>query len=75
MKAAVIIVSLLLSAWTFYLSLFWGWASGTGPADQPGLKTSSNAALAVSFILFWSAVAVWGIPLWNRRKSKKPEAQ
>jgi hypothetical protein len=48
-----------LSFIAFYYSLFWGWASGTGTHDNLALKRASNIALAVSFVSFWGAIAVW----------------
>jgi len=65
-------VLLLFSALAFYYSLFWGWASGSGPVNQPHLKTASNVALAVSFIAFWSSVGIWLVPYLLKRRKGKP---
>lgn len=65
------IVLLLFACAAFYYSLFWGWASGTGPVDQPRLKFASNVALAVSFLSFWASVGIWLVPYLGKRRKKK----
>ena len=74
MKAAISIVLFLLACVAFYYSLFWGWASGTGPVDQPRLKFASNVALAVSFLSFWASVGIWLVPYLLKRRKKKSES-
>ena len=69
------IVLLILACAAFYYSLFWGWASGTGPVDQPRLKFASNVALAVSFVSFWSSVGIWLVPYLAKKRKKKPGNQ
>lgn len=71
MKAASSIILFLLACAAFYYSLFWGWASGTGPVDQPRLKFASNVALAVSFLSFWASVGIWLVPYLLKRRNKK----
>lgn len=65
------IVLLILSALAFYYSLFWGWASGTGPVDQPGFEIASYIALAVSFASFWTSLGIWLVPYLLKRRKKK----
>lgn len=67
-KIGATFLLLMLAAAAFYYSLFWGWASGTGPVDQPQLKLASNVALGVSFVCFWASVALWAVPYLKRKK-------
>ena len=71
LRIGLSIVLFLLSCVAFYYSLFWGWASGTGTADQPPLKFASNVALAVSFLSFWISVGIWLVPFFAKRRKKK----
>ncbi len=75
LKIGATFLLLMLSAAAFYQSLFWGWASGTGPVDQPQLKLASNVALGVSFVSFWSSVALWAVPYLKRksRPNQRPD--
>mgnify|MGYP001327281368 CR=1 FL=1 len=59
---------LMTTVVAFYYSLFWGWASGTGPVDQSHLKLASNVALGVSFVSFWSSVTLWVVPYFRNKK-------
>lgn len=68
MKTFITICLLLLSGIALYYSMFWGWASGTGPVDQPRLKFASNVALAVSFGSFWAAAGLWLVPLLAKKR-------
>ncbi len=74
MKAALSIILFLIACAAFYYSLFWGWASGTGPVDQPRLKVASNVALVVSFLSFWTSVGIWLVPYLLQRRKKKSES-
>ncbi|WP_221031928.1 hypothetical protein [Actomonas aquatica] len=68
LRIGATILLLIVSAVTLYLSLFWGWASGTGSADQPHLKFVSNIALGISFVSFWSSIGIWIVPRFMKRK-------
>ena len=67
------------AALAFHYALFWGWASGTGPRDQPHLKDASHYALAVSLFLLLCSVAIWFLPgfirmLRGRQVAPAPES-
>jgi hypothetical protein len=73
-KAVLSIIVFLLACVAFYYSLFWGWASGTGPVDHPRLKFASNVAIAVSFLSFWTSVGIWVVPYLLKKRKKKSES-
>ncbi len=70
-KIGATFLLLMLAVAAFYFSLFLGWASGTGPVDQPELKLASNVALGVSFVSFWSSIALWVVPYLRRKRRLK----
>lgn len=67
-KVGASILFVAIAGFTFYCGLFGGWASGTGPKDQPVLKLWSNVALSATGALLLASVAIWVLPPLLRKR-------
>jgi hypothetical protein len=61
----------MVSPIALYLGLYFGWASGIGPAGHPHLKVASNVAFGVMFLSLAVAVGMWLLPYLMKRRRKK----